>query len=106
MCSALASVPISLTPESLAVLLSLLECLYICAGHQENRFVEMVTARKGVLKTKDGQMASFVDDYASVSLNGETFSQTVQTAECELLVRSVKCQCCKSYRGYLRKSYA
>ena len=51
-------------------------------------------------------MASFVDDYASVSLNVETFSQMVRTAECVLLVRSVKCQCCKSYQGYLRKSYA
>ena len=73
MCSALASVPMSLTPESLAALLNLVECLYIYAGHPENRFVEMITARKGVLKTKDGQTASFLDDYASVSLNGEIF---------------------------------
>ena len=99
MCSALASIPMSLTPESLAALLSLVECLYICAGHPENRFVQIVTARNGILKTKDGQTASFVDDYASVSLNGEIFSQTVRTAEYELLVHNVKCKCCKSYRG-------
>ena len=47
---------------------------FICASHPENRFVEMITARKGVLKTKDGPTASLVDNYASVSLNRETLS--------------------------------
>ena len=73
MCSTLACVPMSLIPESLATLLSHVECLYIYAGHPENRLVEKVTARKGVLKTKDGKMGFLVGNYASVSLNGETF---------------------------------
>ena len=59
--------------------------------------------KKGILKSKDGQTASFVDDYASVSLNGEILSQTVRTAECELLVCNVKCKCCKQYRGIFAK---
>ena len=67
--------------------------------------LEMVTPRKGFLKTKDGQVASLVDNYISLSLNRETLSQMVQTTECELLVRNVKCERSQSYRGYLRKSY-
>ena len=35
--------------------------------------------------TKDGKTAFLVDNYASMSINGETFSQTVQSTECELL---------------------
>ncbi len=54
----------------------------VCPGNPDNHFVEMitakmVTAKKGPLQKKDGQCASFVDDYASVCLNGEMFEEQV-----------------------------
>ena len=106
MCSALAGIPNLLTTESLAILLNRADKLNICAGHPDSHFVSMVEEKKGVLKTRGGQPASALDDYAPVVLNGESFSQTVRTTKCEMLVNGLKCETCKVYRAYLRKSYA
>ncbi len=95
-----------MSQESLAILLEILEKVNVCLGHPDNSFVEIGVASKGMLKRKDGQCGSFVDEYAPVLLNGEMYPRTLRTSACELLVNSSKCEHCIWYRSYLRKLYA
>lgn len=66
----------------------------------------MVSAKKGVLKSRTGAVAAILDEYAPVLLNGDIFSQTVRTSTCELLTNGVKCQPSTTYRVKLRAMYS
>ena len=46
---------------------------------------------------KSGGVATFVDQYAPIHLNGETFQKTVRTSGCEMLVHGEKCKMCSTY---------
>ena len=90
-CSALIDIPSKLDETSLLRLITLVNKLYVCSGHPESKFVNYVDSRKGILHNKSGRVAAFVDQYAPVHLNGETFQKTVRTSECEMLVHGDKC---------------
>ena len=104
-CTALATVPERLNPNTLARLLNLVDCLGVCVGQPDEHFIAMAIARKGTFTSHDGATVASLDHYAPVSLNGESFAQTVRTTSCELLVHGVKCDSCKTYRAMLRTRY-
>lgn len=59
----------------------------------------MMKAKKGVFKRNDGQCVCFVDECASLSLNGKTYYvMAVKNGGCELLVNTSKCDPRKIYR--------
>lgn len=45
-------------------------------------------------------MAAYVDDMC-VELNGEVYSQTIRTSQCDIIGHSMKCSSCGSYRANL-----
>ena len=92
-CSALKSVPWVANPEIIAELFTKIDSLFVCAGHCDSHFVQMVLS-KGKIISPSGNIAAYVDD-----LN------TVRTTECELLCTSIKCASCKAYRRNLRAMY-
>ena len=58
--------------------------------------------KKGVFKSLGEQLVAFVDKYAPVIFQRETFNRTVRTKQCELLVHDEKCNSCKKSRATLR----
>ena len=83
-------------------LITLVDKLHVCLGHPESKFVDYVEGRKGKLNNKSGGASAFIDQYAPIHLNGETFRITVCTSECEMLVHGDKCKGCSAYRRTLR----
>ena len=62
-------------------LITLVDKLHVCAGHSKSKFINYVDGRKGKLYNKPGGVAAYVDKYAPIHLNGETFQKTVRTSE-------------------------
>ncbi len=91
------------TVDSLNEMLCCLDKLNVCPAHPEERFVQMAKAKKGF---RDGKVSAVVDDSADVNLNGDNYCCTVRTKSCEMLVPSVKCSKCVSYRPSLRTMYS
>ena len=104
-CTGLALVPERLKPYTFVLLLSLVDRLEVCAGQPDEHFIAMAVARKGSFTSLDGHTVAVFDRYAPVFFNGESFSRTVRTASCKLLVHGVKCDPCKTYRATLRTRY-
>ena len=105
-CQALKSIPAKLDEDSLFTLLNTVDRLHVCAGHPEKHFVEFLHSKKGALRSHDGSVVASLDDYAPVTLNGDTYSCTVRTNACERLVHGAKCQSCARYRSTLRSAYS
>ena len=80
------------------------ETLYVRVIQTLIHFVKMVSAKKGKIISPDGKVATYVDNYIT-EINGETYTSTVHTSDCELLCSSIKCSLCKSYRANLRAIY-
>lgn len=91
--------------DSLIQLIELVDGLRVCAGHPDVNFVSFCLAKKGKFTSQDGEEVAYVDSYLPISLNGESYLQTVRTNECELLVRTPKCAACKKYRKTIRTLY-
>ena len=98
---------LQLIPDTLSSLLSSIDRLGVCAGQPDTHYVQMISAKHGVVKSRNGDISATLDDYASVTFNGEVFNQTVRTAKYELFVigNGKKCNSCKAYRATLRKAY-
>ena len=45
---------------------------------------------------------AYLDEYASITLNGQAYPQTIRSVKCEFLVPNGKCTACKKYRSTLR----
>ena len=93
-CSVLKSVPWVANLEIIAELFTKIDSLFVCTGHCDSHFVQMVLSKKEKKISPSGNIAACVDD-----LN------TVRTTECELLCTSIKCASCKAYRRNLRAMY-
>lgn len=105
-CDVLSAVPKKLSSTSLDSFLRLLNRCNICPGHPDPQFVQMVESKKGKLLTKDGKnTAAQLDSFSTVSLNGEEYSKTVRTSNCQLLVQDAKCPACIHYRSSLCRIY-
>ena len=64
-------------------LLSALNGLAICTGHQDLHYVKMVVAKKGKIFSPNGKIAAYVDD--------DCGTKTVHAAECHVITHSIKC---------------
>ena len=62
----------------------------------------MVNARKGKITSASGDIAAYVDTNCAVKLNGQTYTETIRSSRCHLLIRGMKCSECVSYRDTLR----
>ena len=71
-CGLLLSIPKYLCQHSLVEFLNLLDRLKVCPGHPDERFVEMVEAKKGRLMSKSGKHSNAtVDSFSPVFVSGE-----------------------------------
>ena len=93
--SALSSIPTQLDETSINELVNIVNNLHVCPGHPDSKFLEFAESK---LCSKSGSITAFVDSFAPVTLNGETFKKTVHTSQCEVLVCGGKCKSCSSYR--------
>lgn len=104
--SLLSSIPNVLDEKSLENLLLKINQCTVCPGHPDDRFIQMASSKHGKLMSKDGKkVVGFIDKYAPVCLNGDTYDCTVRNSECEIIVNGGKCEKCVSYRDTLRKAY-
>lgn len=102
-CCALKLLPLKIHNATLLKkLIDTVDSLQVCAGHPDQKLLDMAMSRKGKFESYDGRTVAFVDEYFPVVLGGETYKQTIRTNSCELLVHGPKCCACKSYRRNLR----
>ena len=73
--------------------------LNVCAGHPENRLLEVCKSRKGEIRNYSGDTVAYRYDYCPVTLHGELHSSTIRSTKCELLANDVKCSVCKKVQG-------
>ncbi len=88
-CVALASLPASLTPETLSQLILRVDGLHLCAGQSDLHFVDMIRAKKGKITSRSGKIACSLDDTACPT--------TLRTSSCEILCSKAKCSSCTKY---------
>lgn len=99
-------IPIHLEVGTLQQLLSTIDQLInVCAGHPDTRFIDMVEAKKGSLKSSTGSVSAYMDSNAAVELNGQSHSKTVRSTRCQLLSSASKCPVCVAYRDTIRSTY-
>lgn len=104
-CMALRAFDGPITTEKLNKVIGKISSLNVCAGHPEERFLNICKSRKDQIRNHSGDVVAYRDDYCPVSLHGELYSSTIRTTRCELLVNDVKCGTCKGYRSVLRSIY-
>lgn len=105
-CSALHSIPETLTSETLHDLLQQVNCLNICCGQPDAHFLSMIKAKKGRITSPDGHVRAYIDEHAPVTHGDDCYQATIRTASCELLTTANKCSSCKTYRGALRSMHS
>ena len=98
-CSAISHFSQLVTPENVNDRLQCLDKLRVCPAHPDQWFLQMAMEKKSF---REGRVCASIDDYADVTLNGETYSCTLRTSSCEMLVPTGKCANCVSYRASLR----
>ena len=103
--SSLACVPSQLDADSFQVLLTTLDDSHVCPCNPDSNFIEMARSYRGTFVSVSGSVKGKLDDAFSVAVGGETFSRTVRTASCTLLVKGGRCTACRAYRGQLRAMY-
>ena len=65
--------PDKLSAESLQSLINVVDSASVCPGNPDKKFISVVKAKKGVLKSTSGEKTSAIDDAFEVSLNGELY---------------------------------
>lgn len=95
-CPTLSHLPPVIDCTTINLLLDVVNNSHICTGNPDDKFVEMVAARKGkTIKSSDGSVAAYIDQGEAVS--------TIRSSKCEVLMRDGrKCDKCVSYRDNLR----
>lgn len=102
----LSQFPDKLPAASLQSLINVVDSASVCPGNPDKKFIDMVKAKKGALKSISGEKAAAIDDAFQVSLNGEVYQQTIRTTDCSLLVHGAKCQACTDCRSHLRATHS
>ena len=81
-------------------LLTAIDRLYICLGHPDNHFVDMLKNKNDVMKSIG------VDDFCDLTFNYQSYNVTVRHTDCEIsVVDTGKCPTCTAYRSTLRTLY-
>ena len=101
-CAALHSFSLFLKPSTVNSFLEKLDSLRICIGNPDNNFIELCEAQKGRILSPDGSVSAFVDSFSTLKCEGESYSSTVRTTKCDMIVTGNKCKYCKKYRSVLR----
>ena len=96
------SMPSHLDIPSLPLLLDVLDKLSLCPGNPDPHFLEMADGRKGKFNS------AVIDNTVPVKIGDKTYSRTLRTNSCQLLVgmSGGRCTSCKSYRSQLRATYS
>ena len=66
----------------------------VCAGHPDLHLCSFIDAKHNKLTRKNGNVVAYLGTTCCVTLNGETYQQTIRTASCQLLVHGAKCGAC------------
>ena len=64
----------------------------VCPGNPEEKYLDMIKAKKGVLKSPNGEKIAEIDEAFQVALNGKRYLQTIFATNCSLLIHGTKCQ--------------
>ena len=105
MCPAISKMPAHLKAIDLHQFLVLLDKLTICPGHPDHHLISMAKHKKGEFMSQGGDVKTYLDSNAAVELNGQTYSETIRSSRCHLLISSGKCPECVGYRSTLRSMY-
>jgi len=105
-CNALNNVPETLSVDTLHALLQQVNTLNVCCGQPDAHFLSMIKREKGRIISSNGQTKAYVDEYAPVTLGGDTYQATIRTVSCEILTGGNKCLSCKAYRNALRAMHS
>ena len=65
----------------------------------------MAKHKKGEFMSQGGDVKAYLDTNAAVELNGQTYSETIRSSRCQLLISSGKCPECVGYRSTLRSMH-
>ena len=87
-CSIL-SIPKQFNQQALTSLLLEIENMHVCPGHPDKQYVNMVKDRNGSLLNSSGEIAAYIDKEFAVDCDGERYSETVRTYNCELLTEKI-----------------
>lgn len=102
-CAPIQNISDHLNSKTAAVkLMVALNTTNVCAGHPDLHLCSFIEAKHNKLTCKNGNVVAYLDTTCCVTLNGETYQQTIRTASCQLLVHGVKCAACVEYRSSLR----
>ena len=95
--------PEQLTPLTFLHLVNTVDTLRVCSGNPDDQFVDAVTSKKGVVKSKLNTIIAHLDTAAPVTCDGTLYMSTVRRCDCEILTTDVRCVTCKAFRPSLRK---
>ena len=99
-CSALSSIPDTLSIDDFSNLLTILFDYSVCPGNNDDHFVEFCLSRKGQFLSVKKDVVAFVDK-AGHSV------PTIRHRSCDILVKNGKrCAVCHRYRTHLRSMLA
>lgn len=102
-CAPIQNISDHLNSKTAAVkLMVALNTTNVCAGHPDLHLCSFIEAKHNKLTCENGNVVAYLDTTCCVTLNGETYQQTIRTASCQLLVHGVKCAACVEYRSSLR----
>lgn len=87
--------------QSLQLLLSILDQSHLCPGNPDETFISMASAHKGHLVSTSGSVKASVESNARVTFNDISYTSTIRTASCSLLVQEGQCKSCKMYRSHV-----
>ncbi|SMN01235.1 hypothetical protein SPONN_2331 [uncultured Candidatus Thioglobus sp.] len=104
-CSAISHIGGNLDPSSLQLLVDTVDRCTVCSGNSEKQFVSVVEARKGSIRSSNGDVSAFLDQSMPFidPVAGEASHVTVRSSQCTLLTDgNSKCEVCRAYRKNLR----
>ena len=104
-CLAIRDVPDIISVRNLLQLLFKLDQLTICPGHPDPHFLTMANSRKGTFTSIYGDVTAYVNRNGAIQHNGQTYSETIRSSKCHLLIYSTKCPDCVAYRNTLRSMH-
>ena len=87
---------------ALVKLMVALNTANVCPGHPDLHLCSFIEPKHNKLTCKNGNIVAYLDTNCCVTLNGDTYPQTIRTASCQLLVLGTKCDACVDFRSSLR----
>ena len=102
----LASFPEVLPESDVLKLMSIVNELNTCVGNPELKFISLGKAKKNRrFLSVNKEVVAFLDSNAVVTVDGETYLETVRCSKCYLLTTEVRCPVCTSYCVSLNSQY-